>query len=409
MRKTRWFVIPLLALSLIAAACGDDGDDTTTPGDTTTTPTGGGNGGGSGDDCTIDGPVKIVGLAEKPPEGPNAIPDSAEGWEMAVEAIGDEICGQKFEFVRIPASPTDGSAAVNAYLQALDEEPTAIVGLPSSTAVLAAAPEVKKNGVPTIFMALAPQAFANAEAGSEWGFTIRPRNDSIAEEVVRYMADELDAKRIGLLCANNAFGTTGCDAAAAAAEDAGVEIVARESNEVTDTDLTAKVTALKNANPDAVLTFTFPNPLVVLYKQALTAGLDVPIYGHSSAGLIMGALSDAERANAWGSDDCVPVTNPDKADWVSAYETKFNKKMLGSGYAVAEAYDSVMLVAEAVKQAGSTDHAAVAEALRTMEYEGVCTTYKADEGQGLHHSVDIDQFDTDGVAHSRKTVAVDVG
>src|SRR5690606_34442589 len=263
------------------------------------------------------------------------------------------------------------------YLQARDNEPAVIMGLPSSTAVLAAAPEVAKGGVPTIFMALAPQAFSNAEAGSEWGFTIRPRNTGISVEVVNYAVEELDAKRIALLCANNAFGTTGCDAAAEAIEAAGAEVVARESNETTDTDLTAKVTAIKNQNPDVVLTFTFPNNLAVFYKQAADNGLNVPIFGGSSAGLVMGALDAKARANAWGTDDCVPASDPDAAEWKERYESKFGKTMVGSGYAVAEAYDALMLAVEAIKTAGSTEPDAVAEALRTLEYDGVCTTYAA--------------------------------
>ena len=408
MRKTRWFISALVALALVAGACGDDSDDETTS-DNTTTAAPSENGGGSGGDCSLDGPVKIVGLAEKPPEGPNAIPDTAEGWELALEDLGGEICGQPIDFKRIPASPTDGAAAVNAYLQALDEDPVVIMGLPSSTAVLAAAPEVAKGGVPTIFMALAPQAFADAEAGSEWGFTIRPRNSGISAEVVKYAVEELDAKRIALLCANNAFGTTGCDSAAAAIEEAGVEIVARESNETTDTDLTAKVTAIKNANPDVVLTFTFPNNLAVFYKQAADNGLNVPIFGGSSAGLVMGALDAKARANAWGTDDCVPASNPETADWKAKYESKFGKSMIGSGYAIAEAYDALMFAAAAIEEAGSTDPKAVADAMRSIEYKGVCTTYKADAGQGLHHATDIVQFDSNGVAQSKKLVEVGAG
>jgi branched-chain amino acid transport system substrate-binding protein len=396
-------------LSLFAAACGDDGDGDTSS--TTTEASGDGStttagDGGSGDDCALDEPVKIIGLAEKPPEGPNALPYYDEGFQMAIDELGGEVCGQPLEFERFASSPTDGSAALNSYLQALDEEPTAIVGLPSSTAVLGAAPEVAKGGVPTIFMALAPQAFADAEAGSEWGFTIRPRNTTISAEVVNYAADELGATKIGLLCANNAFGTAGCDASAARAEELGLEIVARESNETTDTDLTAKVTALKNADPDVVLAFSFPNNLVVLYNQAADNGLDVPIFGGSSAGLIIDAVSADARANVWGTDDCVPVSDPETADWRAAYEEKFDKTMTGSGYAIAESYDSIMFVVEAIKTANSTDKEAIADAMREIEYDGICTTYKADEGQGLHHSSDIVQFDADGAAQSKKKVEV---
>jgi branched-chain amino acid transport system substrate-binding protein len=208
------------------------------------------------------------------------------------------------------------------------------------------------------------------------------------------------------LCANLAFGTQGCDAAAAQIEKNGGEVVARETNETTDTDLTAKVIALNNANPDAVIAFTFPNNLVVLYNQAADNGLDVPIFGGSSAGLIIGAVDDAARANAWGTDDCVPSTDPETADWKAEYEEKFGKTMTGSGYNIAESYDTIMLFAEAIKAAGSAEPQAIADALRELEYDGICTDYKADAGQGLHHSTDVVQFDADGLAQSVTQVEV---
>jgi branched-chain amino acid transport system substrate-binding protein len=169
------------------------------------------------------------------------------------------------------------------------------------------------------------------------------------------------------------------------------------------------VTALKNANPDVVLASTFPNNLAVFFNQAADAGLDVPIFGGSSAGLIQAALNEKSRANAWGTDDCVPASDPGAAEWKAAYEKKFNKTMIGSGYAVAEAYDALIFAVEAIKSAGSTDPDAVAEAMRTLEYDGVCTTYKADAGQGLHHATDIVKFNADGVGESQKLLALDAG
>jgi branched-chain amino acid transport system substrate-binding protein len=257
-----------------------------------------------------------------------------------------------------------------------------------------------------IYWSVAPQAFVGGEAGSEWGFLIRPRNTGIATLQVDYAMDDLGGKRIGLLCANIAFGQQGCDAAAAHIEEKGGEVVARETNETTDTDLTAKVIALKNAEPDSVIAFTFPNNLVNLYNQAADNDLDVPIFGGSSAGLIVKAVNSAARANVWGTDDCVPISNPDTADWRAKYEDKFGKDMVGSGYAVAEAYDSMLFSVAAIEAAGSADPQAVADAMRELEYEGICTTYKADAGQGLNHETHVVQFDDAGVAQSKKQVEV---
>jgi hypothetical protein len=60
----------------------------------------------------------------------------------------------------------------------------------------------------------------------------------------------------------------------------------------------------------------------------------------------------------------------------------------------------------AVEQAGSTDPAAVVEALASMEYKGICTTYQADSGNVLNHASDFVTFDADGGKTLGKHVTV---
>jgi len=146
----------------------------------------------------------------------------------------------------------------------------------------------------------------------------------------------------------------------------------------------------------------------VFYNQAADNGLNVPIFGGSSAGLIVSTVKNNARANVWGTDDCVPSSDPATKDWVAKYEKKFNKKMVGSGYAVAEAYDSLGMAVEAAKTANSLDPKKIADTLRTQTYKGICETYKADAGQGLHHTTFVVQFDANGVAQSKKKLEVPV-
>ena len=95
--------------------------------------------------------------------------------------------------------------------------------------------------------------------------------------------------------------------------------------------------------------------------------------GGASAGLAIATkqVKANALANALGIDDCVPVadtTNKVAIDFTAAYRAKFSN--LDPGYAAAEAYDSVYLAAEALKKAGKLDKKALADALRTIEYQG---------------------------------------
>ena len=277
--------------------------------------------------------------------------------------------------------------------------------------MLALGPEVLKAATPNIFLSAASQVFIGAAngVGNEWGFVIRPRNNTSAAVQADYLTKDLGKKKIGLLCAIGAFGDSSCGAAKPAIEAAGATVASQQSAATDATNLTTQILAFKNAGVDAVLAFEFPNPMVVLFNQAADNALNVPIMGGASAGLAIATKNVKANAlpNVLGIDDCVPVadtTNKVAVDFTAAYRAKFNN--LDPGYAAAEAYDSVYLAAEALKKAGKLDKKALADALRTLEYQGACEKYKADSAQGLHHASYIETFDATGKPKIVKTVAI---
>ena len=414
MRKARWIVASLLAIALVAAACGDSKETstTTTRASTAATTAGGAATTAAAATCKTDRAMKVVGLAEKPPESANAIPDYANGWELAVTQINDKggVCGQKIDFERIPMSPTDVATAKVAYLSAIDKKADITFGMNSSTIVLAVAPEVLKAATPNIYLSAASQVFIGAAngVGNEWGFVIRPRNNSSAVMQADYLTKDLGKKKIGLLCAIGAFGDSSCGAAKPAIEAAGATIVSQQSAATDATNLTTQILAFKNAGADAILAFEFPNPMVVLFNQMADNSINIPAMGGASAGLAIATKNVKANAlpNVLGIDDCVPVaetTNKVAIDFTTAYKAKYN---IDPGYAAAEAYDSVYLAAEALKKAGKLDKKALADALRTIEYQGACEKYKSDAGQGLHHASYIESFDATGKPKIVKTVAI---
>jgi branched-chain amino acid transport system substrate-binding protein len=391
--------IAALAVGLVAAACGDDGGSTAA---SATTASGGSattGGSGAAVACKIDRPLKIVGQAEKPPEGPNAIPDFANGWELAVTEINAKggVCGQQISYERVTSSPSDAAAAKSSYLSALDKKADVTLGINSSGNVTALAPEVAKAATPNIYSAAPAAVFLGSKdgVGSPWGFMIRPRVLGLAEAQAEYLVKDMGKKNIGLLCINNAFGISSCDIGKAKVESLGGKIVGRETNEATDTNLTSKVLALKNAGADGLLLFSFPNNQVTFYNQMLDNGFAVPNFGGASSALAIATknVRPEAYANMYGIEDCVPSVDPAGKPFADAYKAKYNAL---AGYAAAESYDSVYLVAAAVTKANSLDKKAIADALRTVSYTGACTTYKADAGQGLNQASSIVGFDTTG-------------
>lgn len=419
MRKTRTVLAAsVAALALLAAACGDDGGKSASPtttakaASTGTSGTGASGTGASGtgatgaaSSCKLDKAPKIIGLAEKPPEGPNAIPDFANGWDLALEGL--TICGQKVEWERLPASPTDNAAAKTNLLAALDKKPDALVGIPNSATVIALAADIKAGATPFILNSGGATAFVGVpnSIGNEWMFIIRPRTAGLAIAQTDYLVKTLGKKKIGLICATQAFGTQSCDAVKPAIEAAGGQVVVRQDADVTATNFTTQILALKNAGVDGVALFMFPNNQVVIYNQAAENGLNVPIFGGASTALAIATknVTAAGLKNAWGIDDCVPSVDPRAADFAAKYKAKYNA---APGYAAAEAYDQIMILKAAIEKVGKLDKKAIADTLRTMEYKGACEDYKTDAGQGMHHSSYIESFDAAGLPKIEQKISI---
>ena len=418
MRSSRYlFVASVAAFALVAAACGDDGGksaSTTTakPAATGATATGAGATGASGTgssgaavSCKLDKAPKLIGLAEKPPEGPNAIPDYANGWELALDGL--TICGQKVDFERLPMSPSDSAAAKTTYLSALDKKPDAILGFNSSAVLPGLAADIKTSGVPTMAMTGSGTIFLGATngIGSEWLFGLRPRTGGVAAAQVDYLVKDLGKKKVGLICATQAFGVQSCDAAKPAIEAAGATLVSRQEADQQATNLTTQILALKNAGVEGVLVFLFPNSVVVAFNQAAENGLNVPIFGGASTALAIATknVTPAGLKNAWGIDDCVPASDARGADFAAKYKAKYG---INPGYAAASAFDGINILKSVIEKVGKLDKKAIADELRKLEYKGVCDDYKADPAQGLHHSNSIESFDAAGVPKVEKKVAI---
>jgi branched-chain amino acid transport system substrate-binding protein len=404
--KIRRLFLLLAVFALIAAGCGGDDDDeaTDTGSEDTTEDTAEGPG-----ECTLEEPIKIVGLAETTGEGAQAVPYYANGWEMGVEAVNEAggICGQDVEFQRLPISPTDTAAAKNSYLQAVDAGADMILGIPSSTPIVALGADIVTSGIPTIGFAAPGNVFKGAEGsvGGDNLFIIRPRNAGVGAAQAEYLVKTLGKKKIGLVCVNITFGQQGCDAAKPAIEEAGGEIVARETHEVTDTNLTTKVVALKNAGVEGIVAFTFPNTGVVLFNQMADNDLNVPVIAGAVSALSIATknVQPAALANVYGLDDCAPAVEERASDFNEAYQAKFKS---APTYSAAQAYDSLFIAKQVIEAAGTDEPGAIVEALAELEYEGACTDYSADEGNGLAQTAVIESFGEDGTPKVEENVDI---
>lgn len=152
----------------------------------------------------------------------------------------------------------------------------------------------------------------------------------------------------------------------------GGTITAEESYLQKDTDFKATLTKIKASNPDFLYVPGYYQEVGLIVKQARELGMTMPIAGGDgwdSAKLpeIAGAasLNNTYFSSLYSPDDASDINK----NFVAAYEKAYGQK---PDVFAALSYDSALLVAEAIKNAGSEDPAKISEAMAKINgFNGV--------------------------------------
>jgi branched-chain amino acid transport system substrate-binding protein len=401
-----------LALALLASACSSSKKSAstattaapTTAGGTATTAASGGS------TLKLTKPVKIVLLAEIVGESAIAVNYYNNGLTMAVDAINKAggIGGQQVQVVRYPASPLDPQNTTAAYLKALDQNPTAILGLPGGgTQFAGVQTNVERGGVPLLVESLGDsQVYYGSKGGSQWAWFMEQDTSAVAAAGAQFFIQDLGAKKIGFMGTNEGYGNNSLIGVKSALSAAGLQPFAVKQYSPTATDLTAEVLAMKGA--DAVTDYGYPNPFAVQLKQFQQNGLSIPsINGGSSFIVVQQKLATGDAiGKLYASTACNPpgATDGGLKDFATAYQARFNES---PGQEAAVTYDSMYVLKAAIEKAGSADPKAVNDALGqvTVNQGVVCSpSYHADGAHIFDHTVNISSFSADGTSKVVKTI-----
>ena len=177
-------------------------------------------------------------------------------------------------------------------------------------------------------------------------------------------------KRVALVSDNSAISQATAKAFKGAFDQNKIEVVADEVLPSGAQTAEAQMQKVRAAKPDAIFLATLltPENLLVLrsYRQH---GLKIPLVGNYNLAVPVymtvakGLLDGIVFVDAWDPD------KPQAKQFVAGYTREMGSEpynMMGYGY------DGVMLAADAIRRAGSTDKAKVREAMQsTRAYKGV--------------------------------------
>jgi branched-chain amino acid transport system substrate-binding protein len=239
LRSLTWLAL-FLALTMIGAACGRDDSEEQSPGIT-------------------DDSIKLGG--SYPFSGPaSAYKNIATGAKAYFSFVNDRggVDGRKIEFVTLDDAYEPARAVQNARRLIEEEEVFALfntLGTPNNLAIWDYTNDEK---VPQLFV---------ATGASDWGedvdahpYTIGWQPDYVteAQTYADYLKREKPRAKVAALYQNDAFGEDLLGGFEEAIEGSDIEVVAKESYEVTDPTITSQIRQLASSGADTFLNITTP-------------------------------------------------------------------------------------------------------------------------------------------------------
>lgn len=316
---------------------------------------------GCGSKNSDDGPIYIGSI--DPLTGAVAIfgQDATNGKELAVEELNANggILGREVILLKEDDGGQPAQTTTVATKLITNNKVNVLLGSVGSSSTLALVDVVEEYEVPLVaYGGSSPKITA---VGCDWLIRMCADDNLQARMLVKYAHDQ-GIKKLGFIYSNEDFGVGGYNVAVEAAEDYNMELVA-ESFMLDDQNFSAQLSKLKDAGIECLLMWSSYSPSSLIAKQIKEMGWEIKTL--SSSGLMN---TSAFELSDNGIDGIIMTTTyypSDKEERVAAWTQKYvDTYGFVPTQTAAYGYDAVMVYAQAVETAGTTDPEKVMEALR---------------------------------------------
>ena len=308
--------------------------------------------------------------------------------EMAVDQINKAggINGRPLELIIGDTESDPAKAATIAKKFIHSDKVAAIIGPTTTGEGMQVKKIVEEAGVPTFMCVGGDPVIMGGKFGPFTYVFKSPQRSSVAVKRLFTYLKEKNITKLGLLYASDSFGKDGATWLEKMAPDYGITLVAKESFGPKDTDMTAQLTKIKNAGPEAIICWTIGPAGAIVAKNKAQLGINIPLFQcHGQPGpeyiQLAGKASEGDRMPSTklmvAAD--LPDTDAQKKviqNFIHLYTDvyHFDKQFpinTHSGYA----WDAISIVANAMRKAGTDPKALRAAIEGTKGYVGVSGIY----------------------------------
>jgi len=297
---------------------------------------------------------------------------SDNGIKLAVEEINSSggVLGKQIQLITEDnqGKPNETMTVVQKLINR--DKVVGIIGEVASSRSKAAAPLCQQNKIPMI-----SQASTNPEvtAIGDYIFRVCFIDPFQATVMSKFALGSMKVKKVALLIdQRNAYSTGLAENFKKTFVEMGGEILEEQKYSSGDKDFKAQLTAIKYKNPEAIFIPGYYTDVGLIAIQAREIGLTVPLFGGDgweSDKLTEGKAKDALEGCFFSTHISTEDPNPLIQNFIKKYRDKY--KIEPDAYSFL-GYDALMLMADAIKRAGSTDGEKVKNELaKTKDFKGV--------------------------------------
>ena len=266
------------------------------------------------------------------------------------------------------------------------------------------------NNVATGTALTAGPSFPFKDAKDVFIFRTSARDEIQSPMIVNEAITVRGFKKVAILADSTNYGQLGQADLIKALAAKNITPVTTEKFNVGDTDMTAQVLKAKSAGAEAILTYAIGPELAQIANAMAKVGWKVPLIGSwtlSMANFIDSAGKNGEGAIMPQTFIQAPTT-PKRKAFIEAYLKEFKPKndRIDSPVSAAQGYDSVYLLAAAIKQANSLEGDKIRLALEDLKTPvvGVVKTYNKPFTKDDHDAI-TDKDPVMGIVKNARVVA----
>lgn len=297
------------------------------------------------------------------------------GAEFAERFINDRggVLGRPIKLIFEDDTATPSGAVLAYKLLVSRDKICASVGPWYSTMAFAVAPVAEELKVPFTTGSVNPQL---TRRGYKWVFRTRATDEVTAKVAAEFAVRELKARRIAIIHDTDEYGRGAAEIIQAYLKENGITPVIVQRYTTGDKDFTGQVMAFVRSRPEVIIAWGHQTEGGLWLRQARELGVDAAVVGSSSYALpvfLQLAGKYAEGVHAV-TEFVAPTTEqrPHMQEFIRLYYEAYKEypEIFACGI-----FDQLNVIVQAIRNAGSTDPAAIREGILSIkDYPALVST-----------------------------------